>query len=192
MMNQEQLMAVTQAVVVMQQMGYAQVPGQGGDGGQAGAGGRDHGPRRKIDTKMMRIRDFRGETAHWEAWVHSFKSAIRSACPAALQTMEEVEKSSYDGTDDNLDVDKISGELYDILSQYCTALSVIKGVTSFEGFLAWQKLHRKYNPKTVARAVRLMTDVTGPKQVKEIREVEAAITAWGRGFESWSQSSAKV
>ena len=38
--------------------------------------------------------------------------------------MEEVEKSSYDGTDDNLDevedVGKISGELYDVLSQYCT------------------------------------------------------------------------
>ena len=71
-------------------------------------------------------------------------------------------------------------ELYDILSQYCTgeALSVIKGVTSFEGFLAWQKLHRKYNPKTMARTIRLMTDVAGPKQVKEIWEVEAAITAW--------------
>ena len=70
--------------------------------------------------------------------------------------------------------------MYDVLSQYCTgeALSVIKGVTSFEGFLSWQKLHRKYNPKTMARAIRLMTDVTGPKQVKEIREVEAAIKAW--------------
>ena len=111
-------------------------------------------------------------------------SAIRSACPAALQTMEEVEKSSYDGTEDNLDevedVGKISGELCDILSPYCTeqALSVIKGVTLFEGFLAWQKLHRKYNPKTMARAIQLMMDVKGPKQVKEIREVETAITAW--------------
>ena len=138
---------VTRTVAVaLQQAGV--IPGQGGESGQGGSGGRDHGPRRKIDTKMMRIRDFSGETAHWEAWVHSFKSAIRSACPAALQTMEEVEKSSYDGTDDNLDevedVDKMSGELYDILSQYCTgeALSVIKGVTSFQGFLAWQKLHR--------------------------------------------------
>ena len=69
--------------------------------------------------------------------------------------MEEVEKSSYDGTDDNLDeveeVGKMSGELYDILSQYCTgeALSVIKGVTSFEGFLVWQKFHRKKYCKTM-------------------------------------------
>ena len=118
--NKAHLRALTQVVATtMMQMGF--VPGQGGDGGQGGAGGgRDHGPRRKIDTKMMRIRDFSCEMAHWEAWVHSFKSAIRSTCPAALQTMEEVEKSSYDGTDDNLDavedVGKISRELYDILS----------------------------------------------------------------------------
>ena len=116
--------------------------------------------------------------------MHSFKSAVRSTCPLALKTMEEVEKSSYDGTEDNLDevegVGKMSGELCDIVSQYCTgeALGVIKGVTSFEGFLAWQKLHRKYNPKTMARAIRLITDVTGPKQVKKIREVATAITAW--------------
>ena len=111
-----------------------------------------------------------------------------------MQTMEEVEKSSYDKTDDNLDdvedVGKISGELYDILSQYCTgeARSVIKGVTSFEGFLTWQKLHWKYNPKTMARAIRLMTDVTGTKQVKERRPSQRG----RRGFESWSRSSARV
>ena len=134
-LNQEQLMAFTQAfAVIMQQMGCAQVQGRGGDGGQGGVGGgRGHGPRRKIDTKMMRIRDFSGETAHWEAWVHSFKSAVWSTCLLALDTMEEVEKSSFDGTDDNLDevedVGKVSWELYDILGQYCTgeALSVIKG-----------------------------------------------------------------
>ena len=148
---------------------------------------------------MMRIRDFSGETAHWEAWVHSFKSAIRSTCPVALQTMEEVEKSSYDGTDDNLDdvedVGKISGELHDVLSQYCTgeALSVIKGVTSFEGFLAWQKLHWKYNPKTMARAIRLMTDVTGAQSCEGDPGGGGGHHSVGdEGFESWSRSSAKV
>ena len=71
---------------------------------------------------------------------------------ALLQERHQV-GSSYDGTDDNLDevedVGKISEELYDILSQYCTgeALSVVKGVMSFEGFFAWQKLHRKCTPR---------------------------------------------
>ena len=54
-------------------------------------------------------------------------------------------------------------------AQYCTGEAT--------GFLARQKLHQKYNAKTIARAIRLMTDVTRPEQVKEIRLVEAAITA---------------
>ena len=60
------------------------------DGGQGGVGGgRDHGRRRKIDTKMMRIRDFSGETAHWEACVQFLNSTVRSTCSLALQTMEK-------------------------------------------------------------------------------------------------------
>ena len=58
--------------------------------------------------------------------------------------MEEAEKSITDATDEVLeldkfkDVDKISAEMYNILSQYCTgeALTMVKSVTTFEGFLA--------------------------------------------------------
>ena len=57
---------VTRTVALaLQQAGV--IPGQGGDGGQGGARGRVHGSWRKIDTKMMRIRDFSCETAQWEA-----------------------------------------------------------------------------------------------------------------------------
>ena len=124
-----------------------------------------------IDTKAVRIRDFDGTPSSWEGWAHSFKSAIRSTCPEALAMMEEAEKSITDATDEVLeldkfkDVDKISAEMYNILSQYCTgeALTMVKSVTTFEGFLAWQKIFKKYNPKTMARAIRLMTEVASPK-----------------------------
>ena len=39
-------------------------------------------------------------------------------------------------------------------------------------------MHRKFNPKNMARAIRLMTEVAGPKPVKDIREVDDAITTW--------------
>ena len=188
-MSEEQLLQVIARTVAaaLQQAGMAQ--GQGGGngghgGGEGGRGGYGGSPKKLIDTKSIRIRDFDGEQSKWEAWAHSFKSAIRSACPEVLVTMEEAEKMTLTATDDNLEeveeIEKKSGEMYNILSQYCTgeALNVIKGITSFQGFHAWQKLYRKYNPKTMARAIRLMTDVTGPKPVKEIREVEAAITLW--------------
>ena len=88
--------------------------------------------------------------------------------------MEEVEKSTTDATDEVLeldtfkDVDKISAEMYNILSQYCIgeALTMVKSVTTFEGFFAWQKIFKMYNPKTMARTIRLMTEVASPKAVK--------------------------
>ena len=43
---------------------------------------------------MMRIRDFSGETAHWEAWRWSrSRVAVRSKCPLALETTEEADDS---------------------------------------------------------------------------------------------------
>ena len=45
--------------------------------------------------------------------MHSLKSAVRSTYPVLMETMEEVQKLSYHGTDDNLDevedVGKMSG-----------------------------------------------------------------------------------
>jgi hypothetical protein len=138
----------------------------------------------------MRIRDFDGSQGGWEQWVHSFKSAIRSANPTVLTIMNEAEVLTDEATDQHVedadgsrsqeDISKMSGELYNILGQYCTgeALSIVRGVQTFEGFLVWQKLHKKFSPKTMARSIRLMSEVTGPKKVKELKDVDDAITNW--------------
>ena len=44
--------------------------------------------------------------------------------------------------------------------------------------MAWQRLHKKFSPKTMARAIRLMTEVASPKAAREFQEVEEAITSW--------------
>ena len=105
----------------LQQSGMAQgqVGGNGGQGGgEGGRGGYGGSPKKLIDTKSIRIRDFDGEQSKWEAWAHSFKSAIRSACPEVLVTMEEAEKMTLTATDDNLEeveeIEKKSGEMYNI------------------------------------------------------------------------------
>ena len=116
----------------------------GGGGGIAGEDGRGggHGRRAAIDKKAIRIRDFDGSPSGWDQWVHAFKSAMRCANPGVLEFMNEAEKMTTEAKDDNLDstmaeeeVKKMSGELYNILSQYCTgeALTVVRGVTTFEG-----------------------------------------------------------
>ena len=56
-----------------------------------------------------------------------------------------------------------SSELYDIL---CTvvndgseAMSVIRAVEDYQGIKAWQWLYPKYNPRTLARAIRLLDEL---------------------------------
>ena len=99
--------------------------------------------------------------------------------------MDKAEKNTTDATDEVLDfdkfkdVDKTLAEMYNLLSHCCTgeALTMVKSVTTFEGFLAWQKIFKKYNPMTMARAIRLMTEVASPKE-RKIRDDDDAITSW--------------
>ncbi len=90
---------------------------------------------------------------------------------------EEGEENICGGDEEGV---KMSGELYNILGQYCTgeALTIVRGVQSFEGFLVWQKLFKTYSPRTMARTIRLISECTGPRVVKEIKDVDGAITNW--------------
>ena len=84
--------------------------------------------------------------------------------------MNESEKITTEAKDDNFyltmtdeEVNKLSGELYNILSPYCT--------------VAWQRLYTKFSQKTMAHAFRL-TNVVSPDAVREFQEVEEATSSW--------------
>ena len=54
------------------------------------------------------------------------------------------------------------------------ALAVLRSVQEWRGCLAWQWLHQLFDPKTVARALRLLADTCLLVKVKElIGEVDA-------------------
>ena len=76
--------------------------------------------------------------------------------------------------------EKLSDELYDILCQCCSgeALQVIRTVTEMQGWEAWSKLHRKYQPRSMARAIRLVGLVTNPPKVNDLKDVETALDKW--------------
>ena len=170
----------TMVPMALQQAGVGSLGG--GGAGQAGGGqGRDN--RAAIDTNAICIRDFDGSPSGWDQWVNASKSAMRSANPGVLELMNEAEKMTTKAKDDNFDltmakeeVQKMSGEHYNILSQYCTgeALTIVMGVAT--NFVAWQRLHKKFSPKTMARVISLMTEVAIPKAVRELQEEEEAIT----------------
>ena len=95
--------------------------------------------------------------------------------------MEVVDESEID--DDvqvTVDVHAYSAELYDALCQACSgdALAVIRTVDDMKGFEAWAKLFRKFSPRTMARAIRLVGAVTNPPKVKDLKDAEAALDRW--------------
>ena len=127
--------------------------------------------------------DFNGNQSEWSDWAFGFKRAIRGADLEEFEIMEKVELANADFGEDELnqfaesgDLSRISGELYGLL---CTAVKdEAMTVVRFRGFRAWYKLHMKYNPRTMARAIKLMEQVSSPGQVKNVSRVEAALTKW--------------
>ena len=115
---------------------------------------------KSIIARHVRIDTFKGNEQEWDDWSFSFKRTIRSMNVEAYRTMVEAEQSNDDMNELGLsnDLEMRSGELYDVLCQFCTgeALSVTKSVDDMEGMRACQKLFRKYNQKTMARGVRLL------------------------------------
>ena len=55
---------------------------------------------------------------------------------------------------------------------------IVRSVHDMEGVKAWQRLFKKYNPRTMARGLRLLTETVNPSKVKDLTEIEAGITKW--------------
>jgi hypothetical protein len=152
------------------------------------AGGGGAGSRRKrLDMKHTKVGEFSGSQSDWADWSFAFKRAIRMADLECYELMEKVQKATGDFDETLLnqyvesgDVSGISSELYDLL---CTVvkgdgLLILKSVEEFNGFQAWNKLHSKFNPRTTARAIRLLAEICSPGTVKHANEVEAAVQKW--------------
>ena len=72
---------------------------------------------------------------------------------------------------------KLSAELYDVLCQVVSgeAMTILRSVEDCRDFVAWQKLHQKFNPKTVAMAIRWLADACSPVKVRELVDVDPAM-----------------
>ena len=156
-----------------------------------GDGGRRTGGGKIIDPRNFRTTTFDGESSNWGDWCFAFKRTIRSCSRDAFIVMEYVEKLATEPQEHILggegsggpgaeDVARLSAELYDVLCQAVSgeAMSVVRSVEDCKGFVAWYQLYRKFNPKTAARAIRLMAEVCSPVRIKELCEIDSALRSW--------------
>ncbi len=79
-----------------------------------------------------------------------------------------------------VNVKRHSEEIYDILCQAVSGqpLQVIRSVDDMEGLQAWHKLADNYSPKSMARAVRLVGQVTNPPRVMDLSKAESEMDRW--------------
>ena len=157
----EAITKLTRAMTDMQQSG------SGNRGGQPGI----NADRKKIDMRYIKVQEFEGKTEDWDTWSFSFKGGIRAQDKRAYDLIGKVEQLVVDMDENGLDpnTEAISGELYNVLCQYCRgpAQSILRSVEDCCGLTAWQKLHRVYNPMTVARTIQALGEVTRPPKVTD-------------------------
>ena len=97
--------------------------------------------------------------------------------------MYELELSIED-IDEQVDstelMEQRSAELYDILCQHCMgdALRIVRSVDDMCGIEAWQKLFKKYNPRTKSKGLRMLTQTVNPLRANELSEVDGVVRKW--------------
>ena len=128
-----------------------------------------------FDLRHLKYTTFDGTPSTYDDWAFSFKRAIRSSNCDAYKMLVQVERVTDEFREDVVDpqfeglrMESVSAELYDLLCQACTgdALSCIRAVEDVRGLTAWQRSYKKYNPRTMARAIRLVAAFTHPPKVK--------------------------
>ena len=114
----------------------------------------------KLVSKFIKADSFSGDASKWDDWSFKFKRSVntmnRDMC--RLMTVWESREDEIDEEQHmSRDFQQRSAELYDILCERCDgeALMIIRQVNDMEGVRAWQKLFNRYNPRPMARGLRL-------------------------------------
>ena len=172
----EVIAAVTQAVLGSMSASGAQPAAPAFAAGGAQGGGY-------ISGRHLHLKKFTGELSQWDDWAWAFKNIITSqnatiangmtgADTAAEEVDEEVELS--------LDQAQRSAELYSLLCQLLEGepLTIMRTVGKPHGLKAWQLLYKKYNPRTMAKGIRMLCEVTSPPKVKDLKDFDKLVMAW--------------
>ena len=109
--------------------------------------------------------------------------------------MTEAEVAADDIDEDVLEQNLVqhSVELYSLLCQLLEgeALTILRSVGAPHGLRAWQLLYRKYNPRTMAKSIRMLCEVASPPKVTHLKDFEGHLMNWRRSPRSCVACSAK-
>ena len=173
-MSPEEVAAIAQVVLaVMQQQ----------------AGGVAHGAAARAtldEPSFRRIKTSSG--TGWQEWSFQFRVALKSCLPAGVPLVDCAEKQADDFEPDDVDqafneeASIFGAQLFGIICLLVEgeAATIVHSVTSLDGLVAWRRLHERFNPRTPARALKVLMEVVNPTRVKQLKDVPSSIQAWER------------
>jgi hypothetical protein len=138
---------------------------------------------------FRRVDKFDGSTkANWKEFSFQFKVAVGMASPKARAYLEDIQKAGksmdfaevFENGAGDEQVEKMGTELYAMLSSLVAgeAMTVVRGVLSGDGWLAWSKVSIRFDPRTPAKALMSMLSIMIPKKIKDVRSLAAAVEDW--------------
>jgi hypothetical protein len=155
-------------------------------GALAHAARKDHSAGHLDERHFRRVDKFSGDPIKWREWAFQFKTAVGAVNNKTRELLEEIQKFPKDPNWEDIfqetteeDKKKMSAELYNLIVTLVAgeALTVVRGVAG-DGWEAWHKLLVRFDPKTPARALRMMMSVMQPRRVKDVRELQSALMEW--------------
>ena len=156
--------------------------------------GREPGAARVVleEKYFRRIDKFSGDTTKWQEWLFNVFVAVSGVSAECVLAMEDVVKNaSATSNPENLHLlvqkqtlDKYKSELFGVLCSLTegeanvVVRSTIQRGLGYCGFAALCLLSQRFNPKTPARVLQLLTTVLNPKAVKDVRVLARAVEEW--------------
>ena len=149
--------------------------------------------RRVLDEKIFkRLESFTGDEKGWKDWSRKFKVIVGTKSKDFMraleksETMPEATTTTLVGLEDDFVnfeqkvMEKLSAEVYDVLflSTSSEALALVQSVPDMDGLAAWQKLHRNYNPRTLARVMQRIMAVVTPPRIGDVKTLVTMVEEW--------------
>ena len=153
---------------------------------------KDGGKQKK---KILDRRDFANVgklegKSNWNEYSWQMKLAVNEGSEAAMKMMtlaESIEEINgeqwemlYESDPDKKEFHQVAAEFYGILSTSLNdeGLILIQGVNDLNGFAAWRRLYREYNPTTPAKALQSLIEIITPIIAKSAAELKKNIESW--------------
>ena len=150
------------------------------------------GDRRTIPLKgFARMTKFAKGEENWKEWNFDFYVILGSVCPD-LATILKVLESIIEETGmqkvrdldrdraDRVGLEKLARELYEVLflTTEGEAKMMIRNIADQDGILAWHRLYRHYNRRTLARVLRIHREAMHPKSPRSLENLISDVVEW--------------